>query len=112
MVVVNRLLDEIIKSFTLITWCSDASQNITSLIKNYTDSFVADGLLNEIIKQLDLTQELALLSENRVLGPPKHNNQVLDSYEKNRVQLTTILNCWVPHSGLSRKTISCKIHIG
>lgn len=93
-----------------ISWCTDiseASQDIINVITNYTDSLVADGLLNKIIdllEQMDLTQELALLSENRALGPPKHHRQVLDFFEEIRTQLATILYCYAAQSGLPRET--------
>lgn len=90
-----------------ISWCTEASQDVTAFITNYTDALVADGLLNKIIdllEQLDVTQEIALLSENRALGPSKHHRQVLDFFEEIRVQLATILYCWSAQSGLSRST--------
>lgn len=64
-------------------------------------------MLNKIIdmlEHLDLTQELALLSENRALGLPKHHRQVLNFSEETRVQLATTVYCWAAQSGLPRNT--------
>lgn len=86
-----------------ISWCIDAPQEVTQLITTYTDTLVASGILNKIIDllvQLDLTQELATLSENRALGPPKHHRQVLDFFQETRLQLATTLYCWAAQCGL------------
>lgn len=90
-----------------ISWCIDAPQEVTAFVTSYTDALVGDGILNKIIDlldTLDLTQELATLSENRALGPPKHHRQVLDFFEEIRLQLATILYCWSAQCGLPRDT--------
>lgn len=86
-----------------ISWCIDAPQDVTTLITAYTDKLVASGILNKIIDllaQLDVTQELATLSENRALGPSKHHRQVLDFFEETRLHLATTLYCWAAQCGL------------
>lgn len=100
-------LKQLFQSRSGISWCIEASQDVTTLVTNYTDSLVADGVLNKIIEQLsklDLTQELALLSENRALGPSKHHRQVLDFFEEVRLQLATTLYCYAAQNGLPRDT--------
>lgn len=104
---VATTLKQLFQARSGISWCTEVSQDITTFITNYTDSLVADGLLNKIIdllEQLDVTQELALLSENRALGPSKHHRQVLDFFEEIRLQLATALYCWSAQSGLPRDT--------
>lgn len=96
-----------------ISWCIEAPQEITAYITAYTDALVENGILNKIIElldQLDVTQELALLSENRALGPPKHHRQVLDLFQEIRVQLATTLYCWAAQCGLPIDTTLKLIH--
>lgn len=100
-------LKQLFQSRYGISWCTEASQDITTFITNYTDGLIADGLLNRIIElldQLDVTKELAMLSENRALGPPKHHRQVLDFFDEIRLQLATTLYCCSAQSGLRRDT--------
>lgn len=96
-----------------ISWCIEASQEVTAYITEYTNSLFDTGILNKIIdllEQLDLTQELALLSENRALGPPKHHRQVLDCFQEIRVQLAIALYCWSAQCGLPLDTTLKLIH--
>lgn len=88
-----------------ISWCVDAPQDVINLITIYTDSLIADGILIKILdllEKLDLTQERAILSENRALGPPKHYRQVIDFFEEIRLQLATTLFCHAAQDGLPR----------
>lgn len=86
-------------------WCCDAPAEVTNLVTEYCNSLVADGILMKIIElltQLDLSTELAKLSENRALGPPKHHRQVLALFEDIRLQLATALFCWSAQRGLPK----------
>lgn len=90
-----------------ISWCVDVPQDVINLITVYTDSLIADGILNrilELLNTLDLTQERATLSENRALGPPKHYRQVMDFFEEIRLQLAMTLFCHAAQNGLPRDT--------
>lgn len=87
-------------------WCADAPPAVTALITAYTNGLVADGLLVRVLDQLerlDVTAELALLSENRALGRPKHHRQVLDLFEDIRVQLAGVLFARAAQQGLPRE---------
>lgn len=102
-------LKDLFQSREGISWCIEASLEVTKLVTNYTDSLVDDGILNRIIEQLDtldITKELALLSQNRALGKPKHHRQVLDLFEEVRLQLATTLFCWSAQCGLPKETTS------
>lgn len=86
-----------------ISWCVEAPREVTGYITAYTDMLIENGILNkilELLEQLDISQELALLSENRALGPPKHHRQVLDCFNEIRVQLATTIYCWTAQCGL------------
>lgn len=88
-----------------ISWSLDASPDVCKLVTRFTDSLVASGLLMRIVEQLDqldITKELALLSENRALGKPKHHRQVLDLFEEIRLQLATTMFCWSAQCGLPK----------
>lgn len=88
-----------------VAWCADAPPSVTALISAYTNGLVADGLLVRVLDQLerlDVTAELALLSENRALGKPKHHRQVLDLYEDIRGQLAGVLFSRAAQQGLPR----------
>lgn len=87
-------------------WCSDAPPAVTALVSAYTSGLVADGVLTRCLEQLerlDVTRELALLSENRALGRPKHHRQVLDLFEEVRTQLAAVVFCRAAQQGLSRE---------
>lgn len=88
------------------SWCSDAPAAVTALVTAYTNGLVADGVLTRCIDQLerlDVTRELALLSENRALGRPKHHRQVLDLIEEVRNQMASVLFCRAAQQGLTRE---------
>lgn len=90
-----------------ISWCIEAPQDITYLVTQYTDTLVADGLLNkviELLEELEITRELEVLSRNRALGPPKHHRQVLDLFQDIRLQLAQTVFCWSAQCGLPRDT--------
>lgn len=94
-----------------LSWCCNAPGEVTNLVTEYTDSLVADGILNKIIdllSELDISKELPLLSENRALGPPKHHRQVLDLFEDIRLQLALTLYSWAAQCGLP-KDITLKL---
>lgn len=99
-------LKDIFQAREGISWRLESPPEITALISSYTDSLVAAGILVRIIEQLeqlDITKELALLSENRALGKPKHHRQVLDLFEEIRLQLATTLFCWSAQCGLPKE---------
>jgi nuclear pore complex protein Nup205 len=88
-----------------VSWCTDASNDITMLVTNYTDSLVSEGILKRIIDcldNLDISKELDLLTKNRALGPAKHHRMVLDLYEEIRLNLAMILFNYSAQSGLPR----------
>uniref|UniRef100_A0A336MB53 CSON014651 protein n=1 Tax=Culicoides sonorensis TaxID=179676 RepID=A0A336MB53_CULSO len=101
-------LKELMQARSGVSWCTDASQEVTQFVTNYTDGLVADGLLDKIIELLekfDVSKEVELLSNNRALGPPKHHRQVLDLFEDIRVLLATCLFNYSAQSGLPRETV-------
>jgi nuclear pore complex protein Nup205 len=88
-----------------VSWCTDASNDITSLVTSFTDSLVSEGILRKIIESLDnleITKELELLTKNRALGPPKHHRMVLDLFEEIRQNLATALFNYSAQSGLPK----------
>lgn len=88
-----------------VSWCTDASNDVTLLVTSYTDSLVSEGILKKIIQgldQLDITQELDLLTKNRALGPPKHHRMVLDLFEEIRLNLAMALFNYSAQSGLPK----------
>lgn len=88
-----------------MSWCVDAPHEVTKFVTLFTHSLVADGVLLRILEQLeqmDITKELALLSENRALGKPKHHRQVLDLFEETRLQLANTIFCRSAQCGLPK----------
>lgn len=88
-----------------VSWCTDASNDVTLLVTSYTDSLVTEGILKKIIDaldSLDITKELDLLTKNRALGPPKHHRMVLDLYEEIRQNLAMALFNFAAQSGLPK----------
>lgn len=101
-------LKELMQARNGMSWCTDASQEVTQFVTNYTDGLVTEGLLNKIIElleKLDVSKEVELLSNNRALGPPKHHRQVMDLFEDVRVLLATCLFNYSAQSGLPKETV-------
>ncbi|XP_037026300.1 nuclear pore complex protein Nup205 [Bradysia coprophila] len=100
-------LKELCQAREGISWCVELSSEVTRLVTSYTDSLVADGLLNRIVDlldTLDITKEMEILSENRALGSPKHHRQVISLFEEIRLQLASTLFCWSAQCGLKKDT--------
>uniref|UniRef100_A0AAG5DJ40 Nuclear pore complex protein Nup205 n=1 Tax=Anopheles atroparvus TaxID=41427 RepID=A0AAG5DJ40_ANOAO len=98
-------LKQLFKSRAGVSWCTDASPDVTQIITTYTDGLVADGVLERIIdllQQLDITKELDVLTTNRALGPPKHHRQVLDLFEEIRLLLAQCIYFCAAQAGLPR----------
>lgn len=88
-----------------VSWCTDASNDVTMIVTSYTDSLVNEGILRRILdllENLDISKELELLTKNRALGPPKHHRMVLDLFEEIRLNLALALFNYSAQSGLPR----------
>lgn len=89
-----------------VSWCTDnVSIDVIQLITKYTDSLVSEGILKKIIellKSLDISKELDLLTKNRALGPPKHHRMVLDLFDEIRQNLASIIFNYAAQSGLPK----------
>ncbi|XP_058121334.1 nuclear pore complex protein Nup205 [Anopheles ziemanni] len=98
-------LKQLFKSRAGVSWCTDATPDVTQIITTFTDGLVADGVLERIIdllQQLDITKELDVLTTNRALGPPKHHRQVLDLFEEIRLLLAQCVYFCAAQAGLPR----------
>ncbi|XP_035778429.1 nuclear pore complex protein Nup205-like [Anopheles albimanus] len=98
-------LKQLLKSRAGVSWCTDASPEVTQIVTSYTDGLLADGLLERIIdllNELDITKELDILTTNRALGPPKHHRQVLDLFDEIRLQLAQCVYFCAAQAGLPR----------
>uniref|UniRef100_A0A182QEW4 Nuclear pore complex protein Nup205 n=1 Tax=Anopheles farauti TaxID=69004 RepID=A0A182QEW4_9DIPT len=98
-------LKQLIKARAGVSWCTDAPPEVTQIVTGYTDSLVADGLLERIIdllQELDITKELDILTTNRALGPPRHHRQVLDLFEEIRLLLAQCVYFYAAQAGLPR----------
>lgn len=92
-----------------ISWCTDGvSNDITQLVTTFTDALVAEGVLKkclDLLKSLDISRELDLLTKNRALGPPKHHRMVLDLFEEIRQNLATAIFNYAAQSGLPKDIV-------
>ena len=98
-------LNDLMQARHGVSWCTDASNEVTMLVTSYTDSLVSEGVLKKIIdaiESLDITKELDLLTKNRALGPPKHHRMVLDTFEDIRQNLAMTLFNYAAQSGLPK----------
>lgn len=94
-----------------VSWCTDGvSTDVVNLVTTYTDSLVSEGILKraiDLLKNLDISKELDLLTKNRALGSPKHHRMVLDLFEEIRQNLASVIFNYSAQSGLpSDVTIS------
>lgn len=92
-----------------ISWCTDSvSNDITKLVTTYTDELVAEEILKktiDLLKNLDISRELDLLTKNRALGPPKHHRMVLDLFEETLLNLATVIFNYSAQSGLPKDIV-------
>ena len=99
-------LKDLMQSRLGISWCTDGvSMDIIQLVTAYTDSLVGEGVLKkciELLKSLDISKELDLLTKNRALGPPKHHRMVLDLFEEIRQNLASVIFNYAAQSGLPK----------
>lgn len=54
-------LKELMQARNGMSWCTDASQEVTQFVTNYTNGLVSEGLLNKIIdllEKLDVSKEV------------------------------------------------------
>lgn len=54
-------LKELMQARSGVSWCTDASQEVTQFVTSYTDGLVNDGLLDRIIEmleKLDISKEV------------------------------------------------------
>lgn len=99
-------LKDLMQSRLGISWCTDGvSMDLIQLVTAYTDSLVGEGILKkciELLKSLDISKELDLLTKNRALGPPKHHRMVLDLFEEIRQNLASVIFNYAAQSGLPK----------
>lgn len=105
----TNTLKDLMQARMGISWCTDGvSSDIIQLITTFTDALVAEGILKksiELLKTLDISKELDLLTKNRALGPPKHHRMVLDLFEEIRQNLATIIFNYSAQSGLPKDVV-------
>lgn len=98
-------LKDLMQARAGVSWCTDASTDVTQLVTSYTESLVSEGVLKKIIDaidSLDIAKEIDLLTKNRALGPPKHHRMVLDLFEEIRQNLAMALFNFSAQSGLPK----------
>lgn len=102
-------LKDLMQARNGISWCTDgASNEIIQLITKFTDDLAAEGILKralELMKILDISKEIDLLTRNRALGPPKHHRMVLDLFEEIRQNLATAVFNYSAQSGLPKDVV-------
>lgn len=100
-------LQALIQARAGLLWATDSLPQVTEFITAFTDSLVADGLLENIIgilDTLDLAREISLLQSNRALDGPKHCHQVTEIFTGIKCSLANIIYLHSAQSGLSKQT--------
>lgn len=89
-----------------VTWHVDSTQEITYVITSFVENLVENSPILEriidLLDELDVSNELTILTKNRAIGPAKHIRQVLDLFDDIRLALATALFNWSAQSGLSK----------
>lgn len=89
-----------------VTWHVDSPKEITYVITAFVDNLVENSSILEriidLLDELDISKELAILTKNRALGQAKHHRHVLDLFEDIRLALATALFNWSAQSGLPK----------
>lgn len=89
-----------------VTWHVESLKEITYVVTSFVDNLVESSSLLEriidLLDELDITEEIALLTRNRALGQAKHHRQVLELFEDIRLALATALFNWSAQSGLPK----------
>lgn len=102
-------LKDLMQARNGISWTTEgASKEILHSITKFTDDLAAEGILKrsiELMKSLDITKELDLLTRNRALGPPKHHRMVLDMFEEIRQNLATAVFNYSAQAGLPKDVV-------
>ncbi|KAH8396312.1 hypothetical protein KR222_008106, partial [Zaprionus bogoriensis] len=99
-------LRDMFQAVSGVSWSTELHREITGLINNYAQNLVEDsnilGRLMELIVEMDVEQEIVLLTKNRAFGSKKHQNQVLALYRDTRKALAMALFNWSAQRGLPR----------
>ncbi|EDW56225.1 GM22996 [Drosophila sechellia] len=89
-----------------VSWNTELPKEITGLVTNYAESLVDGsnilGRLLELLDEMDVDKEFAMLTTNRAFGSKKHQNQVLGLYEDIQQALAMALFHWSAQRGLPR----------
>lgn len=89
-----------------VTWHVDSPKEVTYVITSFVENLVENSSILEriidLLEELDISNEVALLTKNRALGAAKHHRHVLDLFEDIRLALATALFNWSAQSGLPK----------
>nr|ACI88735.1 RE24713p [Drosophila melanogaster] len=89
-----------------VSWNTELPKEITGLVTNYAESLVDGsgilGRLLQLLEEMDVDKECAMLTTNRAFGSKKHQNQVLGLYEDIQQALAMALFNWSAQRGLPR----------
>ncbi|XP_067131322.1 LOW QUALITY PROTEIN: nuclear pore complex protein Nup205 [Centruroides vittatus] len=86
------------------TWTYGLNSELTAMITRYTDQLKEENVVTKVIdliKQIDLPNELHLLQKNRALGGPRYRKQVVDLIQEIRQTLADIVFGWSCQGQLS-----------
>ncbi|XP_046996965.1 nuclear pore complex protein Nup205 [Schistocerca americana] len=89
-----------------ISWTVSSTEEVTRYITRYTQELMDHGVINRILgllETMDLTSELELLQQNRAIGGPRHQRQILDMFQDIRQGLADTVYCWAAQCGLPRE---------
>lgn len=89
-----------------VQWRVDASDELINFITSYTNQLKDNGLLIkilELLKTLDLSEEMEKLRKNVALGGPRHRRQVADLFNDIRSTLAETLFLWSAQCGLPKE---------
>ncbi|KAF6214486.1 hypothetical protein GE061_009229 [Apolygus lucorum] len=87
-------------------WTVETAPQVSDYVTAYTDELLDDGIIPKILSVLeamDVNKEKELLQQNRALGPPRYQQQVLELYESTRQALAETVFLWSAQSGLPKE---------
>lgn len=96
----------LVQARTGILWRVDMREEVEDILMEYTDDLLKNGLITRILdllKSLDLSQEIEKLQQNAALGGPKHRHQVIGLFNEIRLILAETVFLWSANSGLPKE---------
>ncbi|XP_020717403.1 nuclear pore complex protein Nup205 isoform X2 [Ceratitis capitata] len=105
-----QTLRDLFRATNGISWVTEVPKEVSNLVTSFTQNLVNQyNILERIVsllEELDISNEIVILTKNRALGSKKHQNQVQQLYSDIRMSLASSLFYWSAQRGLPKEIVS------